>query len=104
MQTIAATSTFFYLMATHPEVQRKAQAELDRVLGSVHLPTFEARYQLPYIEAIYREVVRWRPPLSICVPHIVTEDDEYKGYYIPKGIADSCSSLVVVANINHDAF
>lgn len=77
-------------MATHPEVQRKAQAELDRVVGPVHLPTFEDRYQLPYIEAIYWELLRWRPPLSMCVPHISTEDDYYKGYYIPKGISSSC--------------
>ncbi|KJA16391.1 hypothetical protein HYPSUDRAFT_193237 [Hypholoma sublateritium FD-334 SS-4] len=90
--TIAATSTFFYLMATHPEVQRKAQAELDRVVGPVHLPTFEDRYQLPYVEAIYRELLRWRPPLTMCVPHILTEDDYYKGYYIQKGTA-------VLANI-----
>ncbi|KJA16390.1 hypothetical protein HYPSUDRAFT_58252 [Hypholoma sublateritium FD-334 SS-4] len=89
--TIAATSTFFYLMATYPEVQRKAQAELDRVVGPV-LPTFEDRYQLPYIESIYRELLRFRPPLSMCVPHISTEDDYYKGYYIPKGTA-------VLANI-----
>lgn len=90
-------------MATHPEVQRKAQAELDHVLGPVHLPAFEDRHQLPYIEAIYREVLRWRPPLSICVPHVVTEDDEYKGYYIPKGIAGTYSLFNAVPDIRHDA-
>ena len=88
-QTTAATATFFYLMAVHPAAQRKAQAELDRVLGHGHLPTFEDRYQLPYTEAIYRELLRWRPPVAMCVPHISTEDDEYKGYYIPKGICGS---------------
>ncbi len=84
-KTNAATLTFLYLIAAHPEIQRKAQEELDRVLGSSHLPTFEDRKSLPYTDAIYREVLRWRPPLPTCVPHVTTEDDYYKGYYIPKG-------------------
>lgn len=73
-------------MATHPEVQRKAQAEIDRVVGRSHLPTFEDRPQMPYIEAIYRELLRWYPPLPINVPHILSEDDYYRGYFIPKGM------------------
>ncbi|KJA16392.1 hypothetical protein HYPSUDRAFT_71398 [Hypholoma sublateritium FD-334 SS-4] len=79
--------TFFHLIATHPEVQKRAQEELDRIVGSSRLPVFEDREQLPYIEAIYREVLRWQPPLSLCIPHILSEDDYYKGYFIPKGTA-----------------
>jgi len=96
--TISAAGTFLYLIATHPQVQRKAQEEIDRVMGSSHLPTFEDRKSLPYIDAIYREVLRWKPPLPVCVPHVLTEDDYYKGYFIPKG-------TVVFANIwaiSHD--
>lgn len=70
--------------------EKSASWAWPRRVGPVHLPTFEDRYQLPYIEAIYRELLRWRPPLSMCVPHISTEDDYYKGYYIPKGISSSC--------------
>lgn len=84
-QTISATRTFFYTMAANPDVQRKAQAELDRVIGSKRLPTFEDRESLPYIEAIYREVLRFRPPVPIGIPHCSTQDDHYKGYFIPKG-------------------
>ncbi|PPR07073.1 hypothetical protein CVT24_010974 [Panaeolus cyanescens] len=84
--TISATQAFFYLITAHPEVQAKAYAELDCVLGcSARLPTFEDRPHLPYIEAIYREVMRWCPPVSMGVPHATTEDDWYKGYFIPKG-------------------
>uniref|UniRef100_A0A8H7XY19 Cytochrome P450 n=1 Tax=Psilocybe cubensis TaxID=181762 RepID=A0A8H7XY19_PSICU len=85
--TISSTGTFFYNMLMNPGVQKKAQAELDRVLGSKRLPTLEDRKSLPYIEAIYREVLRIRPPLPICLPHRSTEDDIYKGYFIPKGSA-----------------
>lgn len=72
-------------MALHPEKQRKAQEEIDRVIGSDRLPTFKDRESLPYVEAIYREMFRWLPPLPLTVPHVVEEDDVYKGYYIPKG-------------------
>lgn len=84
-QTISAIGIFFYLMAIHPEIQKKAQEEIDSIVESGRLPTFEDRPLLPYVEAIYREVLRFAPPLPIGVPHAVTEDDYYKGCFIPKG-------------------
>ncbi|KAF9043995.1 cytochrome P450 [Panaeolus papilionaceus] len=85
--TISAAQTFFYLITTHSEVQAKAHEELDRVLGTPpRLPTFEDRPVLPYIEAIYREVMRWCPQaVAMGVPHATSEDEWYKGYFIPKG-------------------
>ncbi|PPQ76076.1 hypothetical protein CVT26_004597 [Gymnopilus dilepis] len=84
-QTISATGTFFYLMTVHPEIQKKAQDELDRVVGSERLPDFSDRPSLPYIEALYRELLRFKPPVPMAVAHALTEDDYYKGYFIPKG-------------------
>lgn len=49
-------------MMHHPEVMRKAQAEIDAVVGRVRTPRFEDRDNLPYIRAIVRETLRWRPP------------------------------------------
>jgi len=74
-------------MAKHPDVQRKAHAEIDRVVWSKRLPNFNDRSsgKMPYIEAIYREVLSLAPPLPLCVPHAATEDDHYNGYFIPKG-------------------
>ncbi|KAF9553642.1 cytochrome P450 [Agrocybe pediades] len=83
--TIALTKSFFYLMAKHPDIQKKAQAEIDRVVGSKRLPDFEDRSSLPYVEAIYRELQRYAPPLPLALPHAASEDDYYKGYLIPKG-------------------
>ncbi|KJA22841.1 hypothetical protein HYPSUDRAFT_66808 [Hypholoma sublateritium FD-334 SS-4] len=83
--TISATSTLFYLLATHPEVQIRAQKELDSVIGTDRLPGFDDRPYLPFIEAIYREVLRWRPPTMLGLVHRASEDDMYRGYYIPKG-------------------
>jgi cytochrome P450 len=72
-------------MAMYPDAQRKAQDEIDRVVGSNRLPSFDDRTSLPYVEALYREVMRWAPPSPLNTAHTTTEDDIYKGYIIPKG-------------------
>ncbi|KAF9259940.1 cytochrome P450 [Marasmius fiardii PR-910] len=71
-------------MVRNPRCQEKAWAEIDTVVGDDRLPTFSDRLSMPYIEAIYREVMRWHPPLPLA-PHATTEDDSYDGYHIPKG-------------------
>ncbi|CEL08495.1 hypothetical protein ASPCAL11644 [Aspergillus calidoustus] len=83
--TVSTLSCFFLAMALYPEVQTKAQEELDRVLGSNKLPTFEDRHSLPYIDAIVKESLRWHPVAPMGIPHMCSEDDVYKGYRIPKG-------------------
>ncbi|KAF4619930.1 hypothetical protein D9613_004665 [Agrocybe pediades] len=83
--TTASMATFFHLMSKHRDIQRKAQAEIDEVVGTKRLPGYEDRPRLPYIEAIYREVMRIAAPLPLSVPHATLEDDIYKGYFIPKG-------------------
>ncbi|KDQ22337.1 hypothetical protein PLEOSDRAFT_1050613 [Pleurotus ostreatus PC15] len=85
--TTASALQFFVLaMLLYPDVQCKAQEELDRVVGAGNIPTFEDRESLPYIDAIFRELLRWRPPAAIGVPHSTTKDDIYRDYYIPKGM------------------
>ena len=46
-------------MVLHPEVQRKAQQEIDHVVGTHRLPNFDDRDHLPYLAAVYKEVLRW---------------------------------------------
>jgi cytochrome P450 len=46
-------------MTLHPEVVKKAQAEIDTVIGNDRLPTFADRPYLPYLEALVKEVFRW---------------------------------------------
>lgn len=43
-------------MVMHPEVQRKAHAEMDRVLGGGRIPEFADQDSMPYLTAIYKEV------------------------------------------------
>ena len=61
LQTVASMETFFLAMCTHPLAQQAAQAELDRVIGHDRLPTISDRAQLPYIEALTKELLRWSP-------------------------------------------
>lgn len=72
-------------MALFPDVQKKAQAELDQVVGPSRLPDFDDLERMPYIQAIVMETMRWMPVVPIGVPHAVVTDDVYKGYHIPKG-------------------
>src|SRR5712691_6478922 len=60
--------TFFLAMALHPDILRKAQHELDIVTGRDRLPTFEDRPRLPFVDAVCREVSRWRPVLPLGTP------------------------------------
>ncbi|KAF8531502.1 cytochrome P450 [Gautieria morchelliformis] len=81
--TSASIHTFILAMVLYPDVQKKAQAELDSVVGHERLPEFSDRPHLPYIEAIVKEVFRWIPALPTAIPHVTTEDDVYEGHRIP---------------------
>jgi len=85
-------------MLAYPETQARAHAELDAVVGRFRLPTFADYPFLPYIRAMVQEVLRWRPPTPMGLPHRSTEDDWYEGMFIPKG-------TICIANaweMNHD--
>ena len=97
--TVSANTSFFLLMSLHPEVQRKAQEEIDRVVGHDRLPDAQDRKNIPYVDAIMREVMRLNPvtplgesqcgqaPLdlltcALAVPHRLKEDDVYEGMLV----------------------
>ncbi|KAE9410131.1 cytochrome P450 2 Le.CYP2 [Gymnopus androsaceus JB14] len=96
--TVSSTSSFTLGMVLHPEVQAKGQEEIDRVVGRDRLPTLDDRLSLPYVEAIYREVMRLHPPLPLGLEHSLIEDDFYLGYHIPKG----CSVVPNIWAMNRD--
>ncbi|KAK0500317.1 cytochrome P450 [Armillaria luteobubalina] len=59
--TVAVLLSAILAFVLYPEVQAKAQAELDAVVGPTRLLNFDDRPQLPYINAILLEVLRWNP-------------------------------------------
>ncbi|TCD61907.1 hypothetical protein EIP91_007721 [Steccherinum ochraceum] len=82
--TAAVHQVFVLAMVLHPHVMRKAQAEIDAVIGRSRLPTPEDMDKLPYMRAVMRETIRWRSIGPFGVPHYLMEDDEFEGYHIPK--------------------
>ncbi|KAH9070992.1 cytochrome P450 [Lactarius deliciosus] len=83
--TVSALQTFILAMTLYPEVQRKAQIEIDQVIGNSRLPNFSDQDALPYVQAVLKEVLRWHPVTPLGVPHMVRVSDIYEGYYIPAG-------------------
>ncbi|KIW16839.1 hypothetical protein PV08_04029 [Exophiala spinifera] len=83
--TTMALEVFTLAMLLCPEAMRKGQAEVDALCGDDRMPCFEDKDQLPYIGAILKETLRWRPVSAGGIPHAVTQDDEYMGYRIPAG-------------------
>lgn len=100
-------SHFLLAMMHYPEVLKKAHAELDSVLGPGpgRMPTLADKPKLPYITAIFEEILRWSVPVPlgalfscewsdglnsntieiVALPHSLLDDDEYKGMHLPKG-------------------
>ncbi|KAH8112313.1 cytochrome P450 [Phellopilus nigrolimitatus] len=82
--TASIMQWFSALIPAYPEIQKKAQEELDRVVGRDRLPTIEDEKDLPYCHAIVKEVERVHNPFWLGTPHVASEDIVYKGQYIPK--------------------
>ncbi|KAK0215676.1 cytochrome P450 [Armillaria fumosa] len=82
--TVSAQYAFYLAMLLYPDVQKKAQAEIDDVVGSDRLPGFADRENLPYVNAIVSEVLRWNNVAPIGFPHTATEDGVVGGYFVPK--------------------
>lgn len=78
--------TFVLACCAFPEALVPAYEELDRVVGPHRSPHFDDQPNLPYINALVKEVLRWR---SVAIiggqPHSPTQDDTYNGWLIPKG-------------------
>ncbi|KAI0700095.1 cytochrome P450 [Cytidiella melzeri] len=74
-ETTSTTLLYFFLaMVAYPDVLRKAQAELDAVVGRGRAPTFNDMADLPYIKAMVKETLRWRPVVRLTVPHATIEE------------------------------
>ncbi|KAF7335894.1 Cytochrome P450 2B19 [Mycena sanguinolenta] len=86
--------------------------EIDAIVGEDRLPSFQDRPHLPYVEAIVRETLRWRPAARLGAPHQSTADDvvEYEGreYFIPDGSIIIAVTWAIEHNQerfkNHDLF
>ncbi|KAI0751692.1 cytochrome P450 [Daedaleopsis nitida] len=83
--TVAIIEVFLLAMIHFPDVLKRAQEEVDRVVGFSRMPEFSDMDSLPYVVAMIKEVARWRVVTPTGFPHALTTDDTYNGFFLPKG-------------------
>ncbi|KAF9072162.1 cytochrome P450 [Rhodocollybia butyracea] len=80
----AALNTIILGLVLNPDVLRKGQTAVDAAIGkSTRLPNFDDEGKIPYVDALIMEGLRWRPIVPLGLPHYTTEEDMYRGYYVP---------------------
>ncbi|XP_015269539.1 PREDICTED: cytochrome P450 2K4-like, partial [Gekko japonicus] len=85
METTSTTLRWgLLLMMKYPEIQKKVQEEMTKVIGSAQ-PRIEHRAKLPYTDAVIHEVQRFANIAPTTLPHATTADVTLGGYFIPKG-------------------
>ncbi|KAI7323021.1 putative cytochrome P450 [Hortaea werneckii] len=82
-------TAFVQAMVAYPEIQRKAQTQIDSVVGPDRSPSWQDYPRLPYIAQCVKETMRWRPVTPLAFPHALAEDDwisqNETQYLLPKG-------------------
>ncbi|KAJ4474472.1 cytochrome P450 [Lentinula aciculospora] len=82
--TVSALTSFILLMALHPDVQETAQREITDFCGTGKYPSVTDLQSLHYLNALFKEVLRYAPVSNIALPHRVIQDDVYQSHFIPK--------------------
>ncbi|TCD70033.1 hypothetical protein EIP91_005285 [Steccherinum ochraceum] len=83
--TLAHLIVTIMMLTVNPVMQARVQAELDTVIGKDRLPDFADVDNLPYLQCVILEAMRWGVVVPVGVPHAVIQDDVYNGMFIPKG-------------------
>ncbi|KAK0191577.1 cytochrome P450 [Armillaria mellea] len=90
--TVSIMQSFIALMMQYPDIQKEAQSEIDSLLGDHRLPNLDDQSSLPYVSALFKEILRYSPAARLGLPHRVIQEDTYNRYKIPK-------NSTVIANI-----
>ncbi|KAK8032544.1 hypothetical protein PG990_002278 [Apiospora arundinis] len=83
--TSSVLQSFFKVMAMNLDAQHAAQKEIDHVVGTSRLPSWDDEPNLPYLRSLIKEVHRWAPIGSLGIPHATSDDDTHLGCRVPKG-------------------
>ncbi|KAF9632405.1 Cytochrome P450 [Lasiodiplodia theobromae] len=81
--TASSLNNFLAAMALWPDVQRKAQEEIDRVVGPDRLPNEEDSIDLPYTRQCIQELQRWISVAPLALPHATTAPMQLGEYHVP---------------------
>lgn len=97
--TASTLCSAILMLVTNPQAQAVAHAELDHVVGTTRLPTFDDEQNLPYLKALCHETLRIRPAAVLGgTPHANSVADTYNGYYIPQGTTILSNSWAINLN------
>lgn len=97
--TASTLCSAILMLVANPQAQAAAHAELDHVVGTTRLPTFDDEQSLPYLKALCHETLRIRPVAVLGgTPHANSVADTYKGYYIPQGTTILSNSWAINLN------
>ncbi|TVY40482.1 Cytochrome P450 monooxygenase [Lachnellula occidentalis] len=90
-------NTFIMAMVSNPLVFARARADIDAICcgESTRLPGLADIPRLPYVSAIIKETLRWRPTVPIVPPHQLTEDLQYGPYLFPKGVSFVLNTIAI---------
>lgn len=83
--TSAGATQLVHVLFLFPDIAERVYAEIQTVTQGLRLPRIADRAQLPYTEAVWKEAVRWRTFFPIGLPHVNSQDEIVRGYFIPKG-------------------
>lgn len=84
-QLFSTLQAVFVALALYPDVQRKAQAVLDAVVGPSRLPDFGDSDALPYVHAVVKEALRWNVVAPLGLAHCTLRDEVVRGCFVPAG-------------------
>lgn len=90
--TAISLMNFLLAMAMNPTLVKAGQEAVDAVVPISRLPTFDDMTNLQYIRQLVKETLRWRPPITMGIPHANIHDDNIEGFRIAK-------NTMVVGNI-----
>ncbi|KIM19581.1 hypothetical protein M408DRAFT_31099 [Serendipita vermifera MAFF 305830] len=83
--TASAIMAFINAILLFPSVSKKVYEEVTRVTDGTRLPCISDRPNLPYTEAVWKEVFRWNSSMPIGIPHVNSQDEVVNGYLIKAG-------------------